>query len=249
MRISLILLFLFVGQLSLRAQTFPTKARVEYEVKTNLRKQIGEGTWAEMMKENLPNFKTAYYQYQFDNNKSLFKLQRFDETQKIPEWFKADDENCSWYQDHESGTIKYQKSIAGAAFVIQDSLPKLSWQITQENMMIAGFSCRKAVTKLFDSVYVFAFYSEEIPISGGPCTVNGLPGLVLGMTIPRLHTSWIATRVDLTPFDAAAIKAPQGKKVYSQLEYQKYLQERTKEWEQYYEDKNQLKMMLWNSML
>lgn len=231
------------------AQVFPTKARVEYEVKTNLRKQLGESTWAEMMSNNLPPFKIAYYQYSFDNQKSLFKLNRFDESQKLPEWFKADDENASWFQDHSTNQIRYQKSMAGTPFVVIDSMPKLTWKITDENMVIAGFNCRKAITRLYDSVYVFAFYTEEIPISGGPCTVQGLPGLILAMTIPRLHTSWIATKVDVTQFDAASIKAPTNKKTYTFAEYQKYLSERMKEWEQYYEDKNEIRMMLWNALL
>lgn len=139
--------------------------------------------------------------------------------------------------------------MAGTPFVIVDSMPKLTWRLTDENMVIAGFNCRKAITRLYDSVYVFAFYAEEIPISGGPCTVQGLPGLILGMTIPRLHTSWIATKVDVTNFDVASIKAPTGKKTYTSAEFQKYLTERMKEWEQYMEDKNQVKMMLWNALL
>lgn len=242
-------LFLVVVAVTAFAQVFPTKARVEYEVKTNLRKQMGEGMWAEMMSNNLPQFKTAYYQYSFDNQKSLFKLNRFDETQKIPDWFKTDDEIAAWYQDHSTNQIRYQKSMAGTPFVIVDSMPKLTWRLTDENMVIAGFNCRKAITRLYDSVYVFAFYAEEIPISGGPCTVQGLPGLILGMTIPRLHTSWIATKVDVTNFDVASIKAPTGKKTYTSAEFQKYLTERMKEWEQYMEDKNQVKMMLWNALL
>ena len=72
--------------------------------------------------------------------------------------------------------------------------------------MIAGFNCRKAVTKIFDSVYVFAFYTDEIIISGGPCSINGLPGMILGVTIPRLYTSWIATKVMLNGVDENTIK-------------------------------------------
>ena len=77
----------------------------------------------------------------------------------------------------------------------------MEWRLTNENRVIAGFNCRKAVAKIFDSVYVFAFYTDEILIPGGPCSINGLPGMILGVTIPRLFTSWIATKVTLTGVD------------------------------------------------
>jgi len=57
--------------------------------------------------------------------------------------------------------------------------------------------CRKAVGILFDTVTVFAFYTDEIVISGGPEGINGLPGMILGVGIPRLHTTWFATKVSI----------------------------------------------------
>jgi GLPGLI family protein len=33
------------------------------------------------------------------------------------------------------------------------------WRITDETRTIAGFECKKAVTKICDSVYVVAFYT------------------------------------------------------------------------------------------
>ena len=34
-------------------------------------------------------------------------------------------------------------------------------------------------------------------ISGGPEGINGLPGMILGVGIPRLHTTWFATKVSI----------------------------------------------------
>ncbi len=62
---------------------------------------------------------------------------------------------------------------------------------------IAGFECSKAVTIICDSVYVVAFYTDEMPVSGGPESFGGLPGMILGIAIPRLHTTWFATKVEL----------------------------------------------------
>jgi GLPGLI family protein len=117
-------------------------------------------------------------------------------------------------------------------------------------MVIAGFNCRKAVSKIFDSVYVFAFYTDEIMISGGPCTINGLPGMILGMTIPRLFTSWIATKVMINEVNEAAIKPSSTKKAFPNKEFRNLLAERSKDWEEYYkDDKSVINRFLWNALL
>ena len=89
-------------------------------------------------------------------------------------------------------------------------------------MTIAGFNCRKAVGKIFDSVYIFVFYAEEIPISGGPCAIRGLPGMIMGMTIPRLYTSWIATKVNVVSVNENVIKPSAAKKMYFKKEYKDF---------------------------
>jgi GLPGLI family protein len=78
---------------------------------------------------------------------------------------------------------------------------------------IAGFQCRKAVGILFDTVAVFAFYSEELMIPGGPEGIHGLPGMILGMGIPRLHATWFATKVQVVGVPVVTIQpATKGKK-------------------------------------
>ena len=44
-------------------------------------------------------------------------------------------------------------------------------------------------------------------------SLGGLPGMIMGVTIPRMHTSWIATKLQLAGFDENKIVAPKkGKK-------------------------------------
>jgi hypothetical protein len=38
-----------------------------------------------------------------------------------------------------------------------------------------------------EDVYVFAFYTDDITISGGPCSINGTR-YDFRLTIPRLYT-------------------------------------------------------------
>lgn len=83
--------------------------------------------------------------------------------------------------------------------------------------------------KISDSVYVFAFYTDEILISGGPCSVNGLPGMILGLTVPRLYTSWIATKVTLAN-PVNDIKPITAKKFMTMNAMKSLVKERTKDW-------------------
>jgi GLPGLI family protein len=212
------------------AQQFIDKAVIEYEVKTNAKKRMGNGSWAEMLKDQMSQFKTGYYTYTFADNKSIYKFDRWDEKSKVPEFLRKSDEENIWYFDFTAGKFNMQKDVYGSKFYVSDSIPVIDWKITNENREIAGFNCRKAVGKIMDSVYVFAFYTDEITIPGGPCSVSGLPGMILGLTIPRMYVSYIATKVMLNGVNTAAIKPVEAKKNYTYATLKSTIKERIKEW-------------------
>ena len=233
------------------AQLFIEKATIEFEVKTNVKKTIGGGMWAEMMKENMPQFKTGYYKYTFSGSKSLYKFDRWDEKGKVPEFMRRDDEQSTYFFDHANNKLYQQKSIVGSEFLVQDSLPKINWRLTNESRLIAGFNCRKAVGIIQDSVYVFAFYTEEIVIPGGPCTINGLPGMILGLTIPRMYTSYIATKVQVTGVDETILQPFAAKKYSTRLALKTMISERAKEWsnDEDEDSKAWKNQFIWNALL
>jgi GLPGLI family protein len=228
MKQCILLLTVFISTNS-NAQTFLSKAKIEFEVKTNQHKAMGDGIWADMAKENVPQFSVTYYDYIFANNKSVYRFNRFDPKNKAP-WAKEEDEAVNiWYNDYDKGTFTTLKEIGGENYLLKDSLSSLEWRLTNESRNIAGFLCRKAVTKIFDSVYVFAFYTDEITISGGPQSLHGLPGMILGVTIPRMYTSWIATKVELTVDDKKIVMPVKGT-VKTIADIRKTLLSVTKDW-------------------
>ncbi|GGA68288.1 GLPGLI family protein [Flavobacterium palustre] len=243
----------FIFTSTLQAQQFVDKAVIEYEVSTNLKKTMSNDSWDEMLKENLSDLKISYFNYTFADNKSLFKFDRWSPKTRIPKHEKDADEENSWYFDFTTGTMSMQKQIVGTNFVIADSIPKIEWKITNENREIAGYNCRKAVGKIMDDVYVFAFYTDDITISGGPCSISGLPGMILGLTIPRLYTSYIATKVDVTFTNASEIKPITAKKMYDLKGLRTMIEEKTKDWFSYGDDKEENKrqknMFFWNAFL
>ncbi|MEO9211063.1 MAG: GLPGLI family protein [Ginsengibacter sp.] len=250
--LSIIFLTLFTN---IYAQHFIDKAVIEYEVKANLRKSMGSGMWADMMKDKLPEFNVGYYTLTFANNKSIYKFDHWDKS-AVPEYFRKPDEGNVWFYDFNKGEYNKQKNIYGSNINISDSIQNLHWKLSNENRMIAGFNCRKATAILFDSVYVFAFYTEEMTFPGGPFSINGLPGTILGVTIPRLYTSWIATKVMVNNVNENVIKPITAKKIFSKKEFKDLLDERTKDWYYNTTDANELKEMqeekarfMWNSFL
>ncbi len=237
------------------AQQFIEKAVIEYEVTTNIKKTMWSGSWAEMLKENMSDFKTAYYSYTFADNKSLFKFSRWSDKTKIPKWYKESDEENIWYFDFNNNKVNVQKQIRGTNFNIADSIPLIKWKLTNESREIAGFNCRKAIGKIMDSVYVFAFYTNEITIAGGPCSISGLPGMILGLSIPRLYTSYIATKVSVNNVSVTDIKPTLAKKYYSYVGLKKIIEEKTKDWysggdeEEAEENLRMKNLFLWNAFL
>ena len=100
-------------------------------------------------------------------------------------------------QKHESGAVISAATIFENTYLVNDSLVKYEWKITGEVRDIAGFECKKAVTKICDSVVVVAFYTDQIPVQAGPENFNGLPGMILGIAVPRLGTTIFATSISL----------------------------------------------------
>lgn len=223
--------FILLSFTNVRAQQFISKAVIQYEVKSNIQKTMGNGTFEDMIKDKLPQFKTGYFNFTFADNKSVYKFDHWaEESRIVPNWLKRGDEDNVWYYNYNTRKYENQKSIFGNLISVEDSIPKLQWKITADNRVIAGFNCRKAVAKIFDSVYVFAFYTDEIMISGGPCSINGLPGMILGVTIPRLYTSWIATKVMLNGVDENLIKPVAAKKSYDMKFLETTINDRFKDW-------------------
>lgn len=211
---------------STTAQTAPTAAssarpaayaftgRIEYERKTNLHRQMEGEEWYQQFISMVPKFYTTYFDLFFNQTKTLYKPGREVET---PNAFGArmagPAASNTVYTDLSQSRVTAGKEIFEDKFLVEDSLRKTSWKILEEVRTVAGYSCRKAVTRMFDSVVVVAFYTDAIPVSGGPEGFAGLPGMILEVAIPRLYTTWIATKVELTPPDAANLTAPtKGKK-------------------------------------
>ena len=123
--------------------------------------------------------------------------------------------------------------------MLSDSTKTIKWKLEPETRTIAGFECKKAITKICDSVVVVAFYTDQIITPGGPESFYGLPGMILGLVIPRLYTTWFATKFESinTADEAKIIPPAKGKKATSKDMIDK-VADVVKNWGEKYRDRS-----------
>ena len=84
-----------------------------------------------------------------------------------------------------------------------------------------------------DSIYVVAFYSDEIPVSGGPESFSGLPGMILGLALPHENVTWFATKVTDVPIPESSLRAPAKGKVTNYTNLKTTLTKAMEGWGEY----------------
>lgn len=187
-------------------QQFITAGKLTFERKVaqvslmeNLYENGGaDNIWITEMKKVFPRIVTDYYTLEFNNNSTLFKVEKENLDNKyMLDGLKPSDQNYV-YQDFNQNMTTMSKGIFENEYLVKDSLRKFQWKITGEVRDIAGFECKKALTKINDSVVVVAFYTDQIIVKGGPENFNGLPGMILGLAVPRLSLTLFATKLELT---------------------------------------------------
>jgi len=199
---------------------YTVQGKIEFERKSNLHRQLDDmmdddnRIWLEKFKAQAPKFSSSYFDYYFNQNSSLYKPGRETENPLKGFWGSAPAASNIVYTDFKNQRVNAAKKVFEENFLVQDSIRKLQWKILDEVRIIANYKCRKAVSKICDSVYIVAFYTEDIMVSGGPESFGGLPGMILELAIPRLYTTWIATNVEIVAPKPEEMKAPEkGKKV------------------------------------
>ena len=185
---------------------FVSSAKIEFERKINIWATL-KGNFAEQLKTTTDQYKIDYFDFTFENNKSLYKPGKPTDS-KVAFFGAAPASENIVYSDFETGKYIAQKNIFEKTYLVTDSLRKATWKIKEDFRQIAGFNCRRATTIIMDSVFVVAFYTDELMITGGPESINGLPGMILGLVINRMHTSWYATKVSLTDLRPNTIVPP-----------------------------------------
>jgi GLPGLI family protein len=145
---------------------------------------------------------------------------------------EPDDDGYSWRKEafwinrnFVQNTTSEALIIQGKTYLIQDSLRCQDWKILNDMKEVAGHLCMNASWE--DTIKmqkIVAWFALDIPYSGGPERLCGLPGLILEadvnngamvLTANRIEAKSITTEFDLP-------KKQKGKKV-NEMEYRKVL--------------------------
>ena len=134
--------------------------------------------------------------------------------------------------DFEKGRRVEAREFFEKKFLINDSIRRGNWKLSDETKTILNHLCRKAVSQrigkrmmmtmddgkmerkeIDDTSLVVAWFTTDIPVPAGPEMQGQLPGAVLSMETNNGRT--VYTALEISPrADVASIKEPtKGKKV------------------------------------
>ena len=164
--------------------------------------------WFENMIKNAPDYSSDQFILQFRQNESLYSYDKKLDDSNFMTWGGEIASKNIVYKDFNTSKMQSEKQFYDLNYVLKDSIKQFNWKLTREFRNIAGFECRRATTIINDSLYVIAFYTDDIQCSSGPESFSGLPGMILGVVMPRLYTTWFATSVDTYCNEKAVLNKP-----------------------------------------
>ena len=223
---------------------FTTEGSIEFEKSVNMHAQIkkminknNESFYTpafEQYKKSQPQFKTMKSMLSFSKDKTLYTPIAGE---AAPRTFFSDlpaaNQHSIIYTDLSTSKSTAQKNVYEELFLVTDSTRKINWKLTSETRDIAGYNCRRANALIMDSIYVVAFYTDEIPVSGGPESFTGLPGMILGVALPHENIPWFAKIVNDKALPAGTIAPPKKGKVTTSAGLITTLKNALKNWGEY----------------
>ena len=159
--------------------------------------------------------------------------------------------NGSYYKNVSSKLLLEQTELFGKKFLINDTLENWDWTLGKETKQIGAYTCYKATTtrevrratfsrtetedeqvEEVTEETVIAWWTPQIPISQGPESYWGLPGLILELNDGS--TTMVCSKVVLNPKEAVEIKIPdEGEKV-TNAEYRDIMTKKMEEMQEMY---------------
>ena len=235
-KILIALMIIYSVRVSAQTKGIVHRGTIQFERKMNMHNQIddmmksGNSSWLERAKERLDRYKVDKFEMMFTKEQSIYQPAKDGISELKMPWINVPSEKNIVFNNYKENKVVSKKEIYDKTILITDTLPKRKWKIKEEFRDIAGYSCRRAETIIMDSVWVVAFYTDAIIAPGGPESFNGLPGMILGVVMPRLNVTYFAT--DVKPYTDARreINPPKKGKKHSNESFVTYLRSNMKQW-------------------
>ncbi len=188
----------------------------------NIREAHGEDERTKDWLATLPREGTTVQMLNFNNKKALFEEDESEKEARPAGLQRAIMYESSLkparplmqkvYYDFDRNQKLEQVEYMTRFFLVQSEIEAVAWKLGSEKKKVLDYTCMSASVSMDDQEIV-AWFSPEIPVSLGPSSFRGLPGLILAVE-RNGETAYVATSVSLTPpADESMVKPNKGSKV------------------------------------
>jgi len=134
---------------------------------------------------------------------------------------------------YAEGTAVETREFFGRDFRVAGPPPAYAWRLTAEQAEHLGRMVMKATAE-HGGTAIEAWFTPQIPVSGGPASYGGLPGMILVLSLDGGRAQYFATEIALGEVDAGMIRAPEDGDHISREEYEAIVGDKLDELEQLY---------------
>lgn len=134
---------------------------------------------------------------------------------------------ATFYKNFEKNEVTQINTILAENEAVRDEMTdEFYWIITDETQTINGYLCKKAVR--MDIKNFEAWFTEEIPISDGPSSYCGLPGLILKTYLKNSSYESLVEvdEIEILEGSNEKIEIPEREKFITEAELQRLILKR-----------------------
>jgi GLPGLI family protein len=207
--------------------------------------------------ERMKSFLEKTYTLTFNKTASTFKEEvKLDAPGSSgPSWGKSNGQGSIYKNSKDKKMIEDVEQFS-KRFLVEEDMEEFQWEMGTETKKIGQYTCYKATLTKEDTTIdwggifrrgkdkkdstntkeaqpikkmltVVAWYTPQIPVSTGPDTYYGLPGLILELNAGR--TTMLCTEVAISSKEIIEIEAPDKGKEVSREEYNEIVKVKTTE--------------------
>jgi GLPGLI family protein len=228
------------------------EGKVIYERTMQLQIHIQDNDEAERA---MPRSRTDKFELNFANNQSFLKQMEDEMQDDAPvgggggmqiRMMGPGADNLTYCNFDEVRKVE-KRELFDKTFIVEDSIRRMIWKLSEETKTVLGHLCRKATTQrigkrtmmtmdngkmerkeMDDTSNITVWFTTDITVSAGPDFQGQLPGLILEIDNNNGRMTYKALEI-LPKADVAIIKEPKGKNKITNEQFNK---EREKMFEQ-----------------
>jgi GLPGLI family protein len=129
----------------------------------------------------------------------------------------------SYFKDQSASKLSYMASAGQKIFAVEEKIPVIEWNITQETKEIKGLQCQKATGDFKGRSYE-AWFCSQLPYNNGPWKLGGLPGLIIEAYDTKKEVLFEFTSFENDNATQTAIAIPKDAIATTPKDYKQYLE-------------------------